>query len=163
MRASKTIPLLLIGTLIAGCEADEQQYPIPPSFDKIRQSSYKSQADCEKDWGSDTRDCKHHPTGGGYIGPRYIYNHAAGMPMAVAPDGSVRQLPNSYLGRPGSTSVAFATVGSPAPASVSEAAVARAGFSGGRAGVVGRAGTSSVSGRGGFGATGHAGGTSGGG
>lgn len=156
MKASKAIPLILLGTLV-GCEAD-QQYPVPPAFDQIKQSSYKSKADCEKDWGSDVRDCKPHPTGGGYVGPRYIYNHAAGNPMAVAADGSVRPLPNSFLsaGHVGS-STAFATVGSPAPASVSNAGAARAGFSGARAG------TSSVGGRGGFGATGHAAaGTSGG-
>lgn len=159
MKASKAIPLILIGTIIAGCE-DEAKYAVPPpAFDKVMQSSYKSKGDCEKDWGSDARDCKPHPTGGGYVGPRYIYNHAAGNPMALDANGSVRPLPNSYLSptRTGAQSVAFATVGSPAPASVSEAGAARSGFSGARAG------TSSVGSRGGFGATGHAAaGTSGG-
>lgn len=151
MKASKAIPLVLIGTIIVGCEDD---YPTPPAFDKVMQSSYKSKSDCEKDWGSDARDCKPHPTGGGYVGPRYIYNHAAGHPMAVAADGSVRTLPNSYLspGRTGAQSTAFATVGAPAPASVSQAGAARSGFG---------SHSTSVSGRGGFGATGHAG-TSGG-
>lgn len=102
-KSSVAVPLILLGSiaLLSGCGAGEPEQ-------QIRQNQYGSQADCQKDWGNDGRDCKPNPSGShaGYIGPSYLWNHGGGYPMAVNPDGSTRALPNSYLSKPGSVTTA---------------------------------------------------------
>ena len=94
MKRSRAVSLVVLGTIgLAGCG--------PSEFDKtvdVKQHSYQSKEDCQKDWGNDERECKlEHRPGGGffYMGPHYFYNHAGGYPMAVNPDGTTRQLSNS--------------------------------------------------------------------
>lgn len=133
MKRSKAVPLLMLGTLglIAGCSQSQDI--------QTRQNSYRSMEDCRKDWGNSEKDCTRTTTktgGVGYVGPRYIWNHGSGVPMAVNPDGTQRPLNNSYLSRPGAVSTA------------THATVSRTTFSGAK--------SSGFSGsRGGFGGTAH--------
>lgn len=102
MKRSIAIPLVLLGTLgsLVGCGPQAQNI-------NVKQHAYNSREDCKKDWGDDDRDCTPRSGGsGGYFGPRYVYNHGAGVPMAIGQDGTSRALNNSYLSRPGSTSTA---------------------------------------------------------
>lgn len=130
MKRSKAVPLLMLGTisLLTACEARQEI--------TTRQNSYRSAEDCRKDWGNDAKDCTttRHASSGAfvYLGPRYIWNHGGGAPMAMLPDGSTRSLPNSYLSRPGSTSTAT-------HATVSRSVVSGGGSSGGRGGFGGTA------------------------
>jgi hypothetical protein len=134
MKKSRAVPLVLIGTLslLVGCGNNRDEI-------MTRQNGYASQEECKKDWGSDARDCnKRSGSSGGYVGPRYIWS--GGSPMAVEPDGSTRQLSNSYLSKPGASSTAIGsnlspiTVGSnTSAASVarsSGATISRGGFGG---------------------------------
>lgn len=100
----------MLGTigLLTGCG------PAPDPTVQVRQNNYASLDDCRKDWGRDgDRECRPR-SGGGYVGPRYIWNHNAGYPMAVNSDGSTRPLSNSYLsqsgGRSAATSATVSTV-----------------------------------------------------
>lgn len=134
MKRSKAVPLLMLGTLglIAGCGQSQDI--------QTRQNSYRSVEDCRKDWGNDEKDCTRGTarSGGGfvYMGPRYIWNHGGGVPMAVNPDGTQRALPNSYLNRPGSVSTAtHATVSRTSVGSGARSS----GFSGSRGGFGGTA------------------------
>jgi hypothetical protein len=107
MKRSRVIPLVLLGTLVtlAGCGPSPQNV-------NVRQNAYNSKEDCKKDWGDDDRDCTPRSGNSGYYGPRYIYNHGAGVPMAIGQDGSSRPLANSYLTKPGAVSPAIgATIG----------------------------------------------------
>ncbi len=93
----------MLGALgLTGCEpASNQDYEAPKQVtQEVRQSSYVSKEACEKDWGNDAKDCVRPHAGSTYMGPRYIYSHGGGYPMALEPDGSTRALPNSYLSRP---------------------------------------------------------------
>ena len=128
MKRSKAVPLLMLGTLsiLSGCARTQDTVD-------VKQNSYRSMEDCRKDWGRDAdRECKR--SGSGYVGPRYVWNHAAGYPMAVNNDGSTRQLSNSYLSKPGSTSAAVNATVQRSPVSsfranaVSGATVSRGGF-----------------------------------
>ena len=130
MKRSKAVPLLMLGTLgiLSGCA------PSPDTVE-VRQNNYRNMEDCRKDWGKDAdRECRR--SGGGYVGPRYVWNHTGGYPMAVNNDGSTRQLSNSYLNRPGSTSSAVnatvtrSNVSSFRSGAVSGASVSRGGFGG---------------------------------
>ena len=116
MKRSRVVPLVLIGTMVslAGCGPRMEEV-------NVRQNAYNSREDCKKDWGDDDRDCSPR-SGGGYYGPRYIYNHGAGVPMAIGNDGTARPLSNSYLTKPGSISSATsATIGTAQVASNSAA------------------------------------------
>lgn len=140
MKRSAAVPLLLLGTLTAltGCG---------PSMDEVgyRQNRYASREDCLRDWGNDERDCRSSGAGGAYLGPRYIYSHGGGYPMAIDPDGTTRQLPNSYLTRPGARSTAQSAMSSSMTVR-SNSSVASAGRA-----------TGATIARGGFGSTGRAG------
>lgn len=133
MKRSKAVPMLMLGTigLLAGCGSDSREI-------QTRQNNYRSVEDCRKDWGNDEKDCQRSSgrAGAAYVGPRYIWNHGAGYPMAVNPDGSQRALKNSYLSKPGSTSTA------------TSATVSRSSFSSS-----GAHSSSSSASRGGFGST----------
>jgi hypothetical protein len=138
MKRSKAVPLLMLGTLglLAGCGSDSREI-------QTRQNNYRSVEDCRKDWGNDEKDCQRSSSRAGgyaYVGPRYIWNHGAGYPMAVNSDGSQRQLTNSYLSRPGAASTA------------TSATVSRSTFSSNTSSSGARSSGSSVS-RGGFGST----------
>ena len=138
MKRSSTIPLLLLGTLLAGCEPTERESGVY-SDDQVRQSSYASKEACQSDWGKDDKDCKPHSSGVGYVGPRYIWNRSLNQPVAIDPGGTFRPLPNSYITSSRMTTATNdVSVGSVSHAAVSEGI--------------------GISGRGGFGATAHAGG-----
>ena len=129
MKRSRHISLLVLGTaaVLAGCSDNRAD---------IQQHRYANQQDCTRDWG-DQSVCSPR-AGGGYMGPRYFWNHGGGAPVAVMPDGSERVMRNGALGR-GLPSVAQ-----------SNATVAKGARVGGGSSV----GTASVS-RGGFGASAH--------
>jgi hypothetical protein len=136
MKRSKAVPLLMLGTLglLAGCGSDSREI-------QTRQNNYRSVEDCRKDWGNDEKDCQRTTTrsgGVGYVGPRYIWNHGGGVPMAVNSDGSQRPLNNSYLSRPGSVSAATSATVSRSTFSGSSGAHA-SGYSGSRGGFGGTA------------------------
>jgi hypothetical protein len=131
MKRSRSIGLLVLGTaaLLTGCSDVS-------SDDDVRQQSYASKADCERDWNDSKQPqqqslCSPSGHGGGYLGPRYYWSHGGGSPVAVMPDGSHRAMTNTAFAR------------SPA------AMAARSSGSGGHS-------FGSVS-RGGFGGMGHAG------
>lgn len=119
MKKSRTVPLILLGTLaLAACGQAEPQM-------NTRQNQYASADDCRKDWGADSRDCKQSSSGGGYVGPHYMWNHGAGHPVAIDPaTGQQRALTNSYLTRPGAVSTARSATTS----SFSRAGASRGGF-----------------------------------
>jgi uncharacterized protein YgiB involved in biofilm formation len=106
MKRSKQISLVLIGTMaltgVAGCGPSPEE-EIHADLVKTTQNHYKTVAECQQDWGTDARDCQpapaNHPHGGGFVSPMYIWSHGSGHPYAVYPDGTSRQLPNSYLAK----------------------------------------------------------------
>lgn len=123
MKRSKVIPLVLLGTLtVTACGEDETESR------QLQQQQYKSVADCQKDWGTDQRNCQQQPNGHGgflYMGPRYYYDHSYGYPVAVNNDGTTRIVPNSYISsRAPSTAVGTFNAGRVAGVS----SVARGGF-----------------------------------
>lgn len=133
MKRSTSVPLVLIGTmtLLSGCNnrgsgtytfADgNQEYvstaDIGGETAVVRQHTYASLDDCRKDWGTNDQDCR--PStggggggggggahGGGYIGPRYVWNHAGGYPMVLEPNGQLRAMPAAHIKTAGVSSAA---------------------------------------------------------
>lgn len=115
MKRSAQVRLWVIGTItiLAGCRDH------PNHVMQVSQNTYASQEDCQRDWGNDGRNCHASGAGGGgYLGPRYYWDHSTGMPYAIDSDGRTRPLSNSYLSK-----------GSPSHAtSVAHASVSRGGF-----------------------------------
>lgn len=122
MKRSKVIPLVLLGTLTLAACGDEEQ-----DTKQLQQQQYKSMADCQKDWGTDQRNCQQQANSHGgflYMGPRYYYDHTYGYPVAVNGDGTTRIVPNSYISsRAPSTAVGTFNAGRAGMASI-----ARGGF-----------------------------------
>ncbi|WP_088179372.1 hypothetical protein [Zoogloea sp. LCSB751] len=119
MKRSKKIPLLVIGTagLLAGCSGSSD-------MQELKQDFYAGREACEKDWGSDPRNCREESGGGAgsggssgrtsssgstYAGPRYYWDRSAGHPVAVSSSGETRVVSDSYLSR-GAPSTAHGTV-----------------------------------------------------
>jgi hypothetical protein len=65
----------------------------------VRQTSYASRDDCQRDWGSG-ESCPPVQTGHGiaYFGPRYYWDPHRGAPVVVAPDGSERVATSARVG-----------------------------------------------------------------
>lgn len=159
MKKSHGIPLILLGTaIIIGCgdngddlAAYEAAKLNPPKQQEVQaiQNQYKSVEDCYKDWGKDEKECKPATSNnsGGFVGPRYVWSHVGGYPMAIYPDGTSRALPNSYLARGAQPAAVSALTTPMVVGHDSSAAVAGRSF--------GVARSVSVSARGGFGATAH--------
>ena len=117
MKRSKSIPLMLIGTLaLAACGPQHEEVT-------YRQHGYDSKQQCVQDWGNE-QQCQSR-SGGGYVGPRYMWNHGAGHPVVINQDGSTQQLSNTYLSRPGTASAASSavtgTVSAPANSQIASA------------------------------------------
>lgn len=158
MKRSSRVPLVLLGTFAAaGCSPTDT--PPPQTLD-IRQGQYASRQDCEKDWGSDPRNCQPQTPGGTggtggvahvgayggaggsadagtYAGPRYYWDRDSGKPVVVEADGKTRAVPGD------------AGMARGAPSSAHESST-------GATGTAGHGGEAGVS-RGGFGATAHGG------
>lgn len=95
MKKSNKVPLLMIGTVsvLGGCGFYSNK-PV-----EVSQNVYANQSDCRSDWGYDDRDCRYTGQGGGYLGPRYYWDHSTGRPYAIDPDGQTRALPQSTVSR----------------------------------------------------------------
>ena len=114
----------MLGTAIAlsGCAKGYDDLDERVS-QEVRQNSYSSKQDCEKDWGEKEKQECQPRKGGGYAGPRYFYNHGSSTPMIVGNDGSTRAAANSFVGRPGYVSTSRATTSH-------TTSIARGGFGG---------------------------------
>lgn len=114
-KKSSTINLLVIGTIaVTSLTACDQE----PDTQQVMQGEYKSREDCIRDWGNDASRCTPNSSGGGYIGPRYFWDHASNTPMIYNSSGSAVPATNSFASR-GVASSARA---------VSTASVSRGGF-----------------------------------
>jgi len=108
LKRSRKIGLLVLGTavLMTGCSSAD-------SDNEMRQQRYASKADCERDWETPRfKDGCKSSGGGAYMGPRYYWNHGAGVPVAVMADGTHRQMradavSRSSLTRPSHSSSAI--------------------------------------------------------
>lgn len=89
MKRSRKIGLLVLGTavLMTGCSNADSDMD-----NDIRQQRYASKADCERDWEKERFKDGCTSSGGGYLGPRYYWNHSAGVPVAMMQDGTHRQM-----------------------------------------------------------------------
>jgi hypothetical protein len=83
-----------------------------PEYD-VRQTTYGSQEDCLKDWGTE-ESCSRAQTsqGNAYYGPRYYWDPGRGAPVVVNPDGSTRVATEARVGALGGGSGHTASVGS---------------------------------------------------
>lgn len=121
MKRSRQICLLVLGTaaLAAGCSDNRAD---------LMQNRYASSQDCVQDWGDEQVCASASPStgsGGGYVGPRYYWNHSGAVPIAVMPDGTERAMRNSFMAR-GVPSVAKSTA--TVAQGVRVASVSRGGF-----------------------------------
>jgi len=121
MKRSSKISLLVLGTaaLMTGCSSADQD-------DEVRQKQYASKAECQRDW-DDSRfkdACTSTGRGGAYMGPRYYWNHSAGVPVAMMPDGSHRQMSAAAVSRSSLAGTSHSSVSS------RSASVSRGGFGG---------------------------------
>ncbi len=94
MKRSHEIQLSVIGTLaMLGVQyATEERL-------EVKQNIYANRANCEKDWGSDTRECDYSAFRAGYTGPRYYWDREIGRPVAVYAGNETQVINNSYLNR----------------------------------------------------------------
>ncbi|BAG41497.2 hypothetical protein [Ralstonia phage phiRSL1] len=122
---------MLLGTLTVAACSDQVDDDVGQ---EVKQQSYNSLADCQKDWGSDGRNCTAvapnsvHSTPFVYMGPRYYYDRGYGQPVAINSDGTTRIVPGSFMAR-SAPSVATTTASVGRTASVaSMGSVARGGF-----------------------------------
>ena len=128
MKRSSSICLLVLGTAVALSGCTDNTRP------ELKQHRYASQADCATDWGDQQSCTRNSGAGGGYLGPRYFWNHSAGMPVAVMPDGSERTMSNGALAKgkaslaQGTSSVGKATSRAGGGSSIGSANVSRGGF-----------------------------------
>lgn len=76
MKKSSKVFLVALG--VASLAACDQEHD-------VKLPSYADKAACEADWGQNSSDCKPKASGGGYFGPHYYWNHAAGHPVIVNP------------------------------------------------------------------------------
>jgi hypothetical protein len=140
MKSSKIITLVMLGTIVSACGSDDRV--------EYHQNQYRSQADCQKDWGKDAKDCAPKSGGGGYVGPRYIWS--GGTPVAVYPDNTSKLHTDSYLAR-GTQTTAIGAVRS--VGLVPSSAHSLPGVSAARSSFAARAGSGFASARGGFGSS----------
>lgn len=105
MKQTSLVGLVLLGTGAAVASHYSGSH-------ELQQQMYVSKEDCDNDWG-DTSRCTpapDHP--GAYFGPRYYWDSAVGRPMAVGPDGLVREVPNARITAGGSLSGSTHSAGS---------------------------------------------------
>lgn len=66
----------------------------------VRQTTYTSRDDCQRDWGSE-ESCPPVQTGHGgigYFGPRYYWDPHRGAPVVIGPDGSEHVATSARVG-----------------------------------------------------------------
>jgi hypothetical protein len=121
MKRSRKIGLLVLGTaaLMSGCSNGSSDFD-----NEVRQQRYASKADCERDWEKERFKDGCTSSGGGYMGPRYYWNHSAGVPVAMMPDGTHRQMTAASASRSSLVSSYKSSVSS------RTASVSRGGFGG---------------------------------
>jgi len=109
-RRSRSVSLLLLGTVAALQACSDEAIP-------LQRQRYASREDCDRDW-NDPALCEPAPgsagiaggTGGGgyggggagWLGPRYYWDHRAGAPVVIDPDGHSRTAFSSRVGAAGS-------------------------------------------------------------
>lgn len=132
MKRSKSITLVLLGTAaLVGCSDN-----VPPNQQvQVKQQQYANRADCEREWGTDSRNCSTSSSGHVY-GPRYFWNHSAGYPMVIDSSGAQRPVPTAQFANPATSGVSRAVTATTSTATVPSsssigravAPVARGGF-----------------------------------
>lgn len=101
MKRSTQVILLSLGTLtmLQGCDSEEVE---------VRQASYQTKEECVAEWKDDSHCTPR--TSGGYAGPHYFWNHAAGHPVIVGNNGVTTPMTGISSVRGMSTSVGRASV-----------------------------------------------------
>ncbi|QDH83687.1 hypothetical protein [Achromobacter phage Motura] len=116
MKRSAKITLVLLGTMALTACGDGNE-----SRQTTRQQ-YKSMADCQREWGTDSRNCTT-SSSGHFFGPLYFWNHSTGTPMVVGAGGETRAVPNAYA-NPANSAVARSS----AISTSTSTAIVRGGF-----------------------------------